>query len=77
MSQSKEELTADLTQLAFQIRQSEREIGVLSRDLSSLTSQADAIRKEMASEKTKLVRAQTLLDITVAQLAKVNATEGA
>lgn len=76
MSQSKEELTADLTQLAYQIRQSEREIGVLSRDLSSLTSQADAIRTEMANEKTKLERAQTLLDITVSQLAKLNA-EGA
>lgn len=76
MSQSKEELTADLTQLAYQIRQSEREIGVMSRDLASLTSQADAIRTEMASEKTKLERAQTLLDITVAQLAKLNA-EGA
>lgn len=76
MSQSKEELTADLTQLAYQIRQSEREIGVLSRDLASLTSQADAIRSGMVSEKTKLERAQTLLDITVAQLAKLNA-EGA
>lgn len=76
MSQSREELMADLTQLAYQIRQSEREIGVLSRDLASLTSQADAIRAEIAREKTKLERAQTLLDITVAQLAKLNA-EGA